>query len=174
MIVTSSVGFADKCRLLRNYGQRESYSSEILGQNSRLDELQAAILRVKLKRLEVWNRRRREIAAAYRTAFAELPISMQSEIGTSNYHLFAVISPERDRLRDHLRSLGIPTLVHYPVPLHRQKAFAELSPARCPNADALSSKLVSLPIHGCMPPSDVERVIDAVQRFFRKRPPVEE
>ncbi len=166
MIVTSSPAFAERCRLLRNYGQRQNYSSEILGQNSRLDEIQAAILRVKLKRLEGWNRRRREIASVYRAAFAELPLSMQAEAGTSNYHLFVVATAGRDQLQGHLRSLGIPATVHYPIPLHRQKAFAGLSPARCPNADLLCSRVLSLPIHACMPDSEVGQVIEAVQSFF--------
>jgi dTDP-4-amino-4,6-dideoxygalactose transaminase len=171
MIVTSSRSFADRCRLLRNYGQRENYASEILGQNSRLDEIQAAILRVKLKRLDSWNRRRREVAAAYREAFAELPITMQAETGKSNYHLFVIVSHERDRLRDHLRSEGIPALVHYPIPLHRQKAFAELTSSRCPNADHLCERVLSLPIHGSMSDGDTGRVIDAVKGFFRRRLP---
>jgi len=168
MIVTASSSIADRCRLLRNYGQRENYASEILGQNSRLDELHAAMLRVKLKRLDSWNRRRQRIAAVYRSAFSELPVTMQEETGTSNYHLFVIVTSERDRLREHLRSNHIPALVHYPIPLHRQKAFVEFSPARCPNADALCSRVLSLPIHGLMTDPEVERVIDAVKHFFRR------
>jgi dTDP-3-amino-3,4,6-trideoxy-alpha-D-glucose transaminase len=169
MIVTSSQSLADRCRLLRNYGQRESYSSEIIGRNSRLDEIHAAILQVKLKRLDSWNRRRAAIAAAYRSAFADLPLTMQAETGTSNYHLFVVVTSQRDRLKDHLRSLNIPSLVHYPISLPRQKAFADFSPARCPNADMICSRVLSLPIHGSMTDSEVERVIDGVRQFFPKR-----
>jgi dTDP-4-amino-4,6-dideoxygalactose transaminase len=168
MIVTSDRALTEHCRLLRNYGQKENYASETFGHNSRLDELQAAILRVKLKRLDSWIRRRRRIAAAYRQAFAELPLSMQAETGNSNYHLFVVVASERDRLRDHLKSLGIPTLIHYPIPLHRQKAFAGLPPAHCPNADALCSSVFSLPIHGSMSDADVDRVIAGVKTGFRK------
>jgi dTDP-4-amino-4,6-dideoxygalactose transaminase len=168
MIVTNDPALAERCRLMRNYGQKENYASETLGQNSRLDEIQAAILRVKLRRLDSWNRRRRRIAAAYRQAFAELPLSMQAETGNSNYHLFVVVTSDRERLRDHLKSLGIPTLVHYPFPLHRQKAFADFSPAHCPNADALCSTVLSLPIHGSMSDTEMNRVIEGVQEFFRK------
>jgi dTDP-3-amino-3,4,6-trideoxy-alpha-D-glucose transaminase len=167
MIVTSSTTLADRCRLLRNYGQRENYASEMIGRNSRLDEIHAAILQVKLKRLDSWNRRRGGIASAYRSAFAELPLTMQAETGTSNYHLFVVVTSQRDRLKDHLRSLEIPSLVHYPIPLPRQKAFLDFAPARCPNADMICSRVLSLPIHGSMTDSDVERVIDAVRHFFR-------
>src|SRR5262249_37034362 len=129
----------------------------------------AAILQLKLKRLDSWNRRRTQIAAAYRSAFADLPITMQAETGTSNYHLFVILAAQRDRVRDHLRSLGIPTLVHYPIPLPRQKAFWELSPARCPNADMVCSRVLSLPIHASMTDSEVERVIDAVQKCLARK-----
>jgi dTDP-4-amino-4,6-dideoxygalactose transaminase len=167
MIVTSDSSFAEKARLLRNYGEREHYASAILGQNSRLDEIHAAILRVKLRQLDHWNVRRRQIAAAYREAFQDLPLKMQAETGSSNYHLFVVVVPDRDRLRAHLASLDIPSLVHYPIPLHRQKAFTEFGPARCPNADILCSRVLSLPIHAAMKDADVEHVIDAVKSFFR-------
>lgn len=168
MIVTSDPEIAERSRLLRNYGQRENYSSEILGQNSRLDELHAAILRVKLRRLDQWNRRRRAIAAQYREAFRELPAGTQAETGQSNYHLFVVTTPQRDKLRAHLTSLDIPSLIHYPIPLHRQKAFAEFGPLRCPNADQLCSRVLSLPIHAHMSDGEVERVIESVLSFFKR------
>jgi dTDP-4-amino-4,6-dideoxygalactose transaminase len=133
-----------------------------------LDEIQAAILTVKLKMLDEWNRRRREIAAAYRAGFANLPMTLQAETGTSNYHLFAVMTAQRDSLRAHLRSLEIPTMIHYPIPLHRQKAFVHFTPARCPNADVLAARVLSLPIHACMSGPEVERVIEGVAGFFRR------
>jgi dTDP-4-amino-4,6-dideoxygalactose transaminase len=169
MLVTSDSGVAQQCRLLRNYGQREGYAAEMLGQNSRLDELHAAVLRIKLGKLDAWNRRRREIASIYRREFRDLPVRLQAETGASNYHLFVVTLPARDKLRSHLASLNIPALVHYPFPLHRQKAFAEFGPARCPNADLLCSRVLSLPIHAFMTGSDVERVVDGVKSFFRLR-----
>ena len=166
MIVTSDVAIAEKARLLRNYGQRENYSSQILGENSRLDELHAAILRVNLRKLDEWNRRRRAIALRYREAFQELPLGMQAETGKSNYHLFVVMTPERDKFRAYLEECEVPTLVHYPIPLHRQKAFAEFGPARCPHADQICSRVVSLPMHAFLSDVDVDRVIEAVRGFF--------
>jgi dTDP-4-amino-4,6-dideoxygalactose transaminase len=168
MIVTSNGAIADKARLLRNYGQRENYASEIPGVNSRLDELHAAILRVNLRKLDEWNRRRRSIASRYREAFQGLQLGIQAETGKSNYHLFVVTATERDKLRAYLDEYDVPTLIHYPIPLHRQKAFAEFGPARCPNADQLCSRLLSLPIHAFLSDVDVERVIDAVRGFFRR------
>ena len=132
------------------------------------DELHAAILRVKLRRLDEWNNRRRAIAANYREAFRQLPLGMQAETGSSNYHLFVVTSPRRDKLRAHLADLQIPALIHYPIPLHRQRAFCEFGPARCPNADLLCSRVLSLPIHAFMSDVDVERVIDGVRGFLRR------
>jgi dTDP-4-amino-4,6-dideoxygalactose transaminase len=168
MIVTSDRSIATLAGLTRNYGQRENYSSEIPGDNSRLDELQAAILRVKLKKLDAWNARRREIAAAYRAAFVEMPLTMQRETGRSNYHLFVVATSARDALRQHLQSQGIPSAIHYPIPLPRQKAFAELSTGSgsYPNADRLCSQVLSLPIHASLADHEVGRVVAAVQSFF--------
>ncbi|PYS51361.1 MAG: erythromycin biosynthesis sensory transduction protein eryC1 [Acidobacteria bacterium] len=166
MIVTSDAAIAERSRLLRNYGQREHLSSEILGRNSRLDELHAAVLRVKLRTLDQWNRRRREIARIYRKALGELPLGMQAETGESNYHLFVITTAERDKLRAHLASRGIPALVHYPIPLHRQKAFREFSPEPCPHADLLCSRVLSLPIHAFLSNGEAERVIDGVRSFF--------
>jgi dTDP-3-amino-3,4,6-trideoxy-alpha-D-glucose transaminase len=167
MIVTSDHAIANECRLTRNYGQRENYSSETFGGNSRLDELHAAILRVKLRRLDHWNSRRRAIARKYRAAFGDLPIGLQAETGSSNYHLFVITSPQRDQLRVHLQEMEIPTLVHYPQPLHRQKAFAGFQPGHCPNADVFCSRVLSLPMHAFLTDVEVDRVIEAVRGFFK-------
>jgi dTDP-4-amino-4,6-dideoxygalactose transaminase len=166
MVVTSDSNIAKQSRLLRNYGQHENYASDILGQNSRLDEIHAAILQVKLRKLEQWNSLRRAVAARYRAAFRELPVGLQAETGSSNYHLFVITTPQRDKLRAHLAELNIPTLVHYPIPLHRQKAFTEFSPARCPTADLLCSRVLSLPMHAFLSDGEMNRVIEAVTEFF--------
>jgi len=169
MLVTSDATIAEASRLLRNYGQRENYSSKILGENSRLDELHAAILRLNLRRLDEWNGRRRAIAEKYREAFRELPIGLQAQTGKSNAHLFVVTTAHRDRFRSYLDECGVPTSTHYPVPLHRQKAFAEFRPARCPNADLLCSRVLSLPMHAFLSDADVDRVIEGVHEFFKRR-----
>jgi dTDP-4-amino-4,6-dideoxygalactose transaminase len=170
MILTSSAEIAERARLIRNYGQRENYSSEVLGDNSRLDELHAAILRVKLKRLDAWNRKRRDIAAIYRQAFADMPLAVQKETGKSNYHLFVISSPEREALKRYLSERNIPTSVHYPIPLPRQEAFAEFrtaSSGRCPNADHLCARVLSLPIHPFLASHEVDHVVEEVQSFFK-------
>jgi dTDP-4-amino-4,6-dideoxygalactose transaminase len=174
MIVTSNAEVARKARLLRNYGSRENYASEIPGDNSRLDELQAAILRVKLKQLDVWNARRRSIAERYREGLADLSLKMQKVTGRSNYHLFVVASAHRDALQSHLAANDIPAVVHYPIPLPRLKAFAELRSLRsghCPNADEFCSRVVSLPMHPSLAAHDVDRIVSEVReahaRFSR-------
>jgi dTDP-4-amino-4,6-dideoxygalactose transaminase len=167
MVVTSDPDIAKQSRLLRNYGQRENYSSEVLGQNSRLDEIHAAILQIKLRNLDEWNSRRRAVAAKYGAAFRDLPLRLQAETGSSNYHLFAVTLHERDKLRSHLAGKNIPTLVHYPLPLHRQKAFAQFGAASCPKADLLCSSVVSLPMHAFLSHTEVDQVIDGVRSFFK-------
>ena len=169
MLVTSDAAIAERARLLRNYGQRENFSCEMVGHNSRLDELHAAILRVALKSLNDWNRRRREIAAIYREEFKNLPITMQAQTGNSNYHIFAITVVDRDKLRAHLAEKNIPTLIHYPLPLHRQKAFAEFNPSRCPNADVLCSRVLSLPMHAFLTDGEVARVIEGVSSFYKRR-----
>ena len=169
ILVTSDSTVAEKARLLRNYGQRENYSSEILGDNSRLDELHAAILQVQLRKLDDWNRRRRTIAVRYREGLHELPLGMQAETGKSNYHLFVITTAHREKLRAYLSEKDIPTLIHYPIPLHRQAAFAEFSPDRCPNADQICSRVLSLPMHAFLSDSDADKVIEAIREFFRRQ-----
>ena len=131
--------------------------------------LHAAILRVKLRKLDQWNNRRRAVAARYREAFRELPLGLQAETGSSNYHLFVITSPQRDKLRAHLAELNIPTLIHYPIPLHRQKAFAEFAPARCPNADLSVLAGFKLADACISERREVDRVIEGVPGFCRIR-----
>ena len=95
-----------------------------------------------------------------------MPVQMQRETGDSNYHLFVLATPERDRLRRHLASRDIPVHVHYPVPLHRQTAFAGFMPAPCPNADRVCATVLSLPIHAFMKDTDVAAVVGGVRSFF--------
>jgi dTDP-4-amino-4,6-dideoxygalactose transaminase len=174
MVVTSNNEIARQARLMRNYGQRENYSSEILGDNSRLDELQAAILRLKLKHLDAWNTRRRHFASMYHEGLSGLPLKMQKETGRSNYHLFVIVTPHRDEVQAHLAANDIPTAIHYPFALPRQKAFADFRTSRsgrCPHADEFCGRVLSLPMHPALTSQEVERVIEEIRsahaRFSR-------
>ncbi|MBI3002055.1 MAG: DegT/DnrJ/EryC1/StrS family aminotransferase [candidate division NC10 bacterium] len=128
MLVTSDAGLAARVRRLRNPGARERYRHEEVGFNSRLDELQAAILRVKLRHLDRWTERRRRIAAAYRAALADTPLTLPVEPAGCRhvYHQYTVRAPERDRFHQALNAAGIGSMIYYPVPLHRQPAYAAL------------------------------------------------
>ena len=168
MIVTRDRELARKVRLLRNYDQRDSYVSETPGVNSRLDELQAALLRVKLIRMESWNRRRRDIAAIYRKGLEDLPVALQGETGSSNCHLFVAVTDRRDELRPFLASRDIPTRIHYPLALNQQNAFRSFDPQPCPNAERLCANVFSLPMHAHIRTADAHHVVRSVRDFFEQ------
>jgi dTDP-4-amino-4,6-dideoxygalactose transaminase len=169
-VVTDDAEIAERLRMLRNYGERERYYHEMPGFNSRLDEIQAAILQVKLRHLDADNRARRERAAAYRDGLAGLPIELPHETARaqSNYHLFVIRTPERDRLQAFLGDEGIGTLLHYPVPIHRQPAYHDLGygAGAFPVAEKACNEVISLPLYPELSLEAVERVADAVRRFF--------
>ena len=172
-VVTNDPALAERVRLLREYGWAERYVSHIRGLNSRLDELQAAILRVKLRRLEAWNERRRQIAAMYREHLAdvasrgELVLPEEPEDVRHVYHLYVVRHPRRDALRRFLEERGIGTLIHYPVPVHLQPAYADLGyPAgSLPVTEAISREVVSLPMYPELADEEVRMVSEALCAF---------
>lgn len=146
-IVTSDPSLVERCRRLRNYGSQKKYYHDELGVNSRLDELQAAFLRVKLKRLEEWNRRRVKIAAIYRDKLRTTPLTLPLERkgAQSAWHLYVVLSDERDALRAFLSSHGVETGIHYPVAPADQPCF-ENKIARSLQAQSWADRVLSLPI----------------------------
>ena len=149
MLTTDDDDIAAACRTMANHGTTVKYFHDTIGVNSRLDALQAAILRVKLPHLDRWNAERRAAAAVYGELLAGLPLDLPvvREYGESVYHLYIVASPERDRLMEELRSAGIGTAAYYPVPLHRQEAFAHLGHAEgsLPVAEAACPQTFALP-----------------------------
>jgi dTDP-3-amino-3,4,6-trideoxy-alpha-D-glucose transaminase len=156
-------------RSLRNYGSTEKYVHDEIGWNSRLDELQAALLSVKLRHLAGHNARRREVAARYDAALDGSPLvrPVAPAWGTSVWHLYVVRTPHRDALREHLGARGIGTGIHYPVPPHRQPAFAGSPLARLhlPAADLIAQESLSLPMGPHLTEDQQERVIEAVRTF---------
>jgi len=169
-IVTQDPELADRVRLLRSHGENPRYHHRIVGTTARLDAIQAALLRRKLSRLDVWNDGRRRLGAALRDGLAstsvELP-SLASDGGDHVYHLFVVRSGAREALREHLVARGVSTAVHYPFPIHRTEAYAHLGlgPGSLPVAEDLAERIVSLPLFPAMSDDDVARVIDAVNDF---------
>jgi dTDP-4-amino-4,6-dideoxygalactose transaminase len=162
-VTTDDDALAQRLRMLRNYGSQEKYVHAIAGTNSRLDELQAAILSVKLEHLDEANARRSALAHRYRDRLGPLALDVMPW-STHAWHLFVVRHPDRDALRRHLDAHGIQTLVHYPIPPHRQGAYAGHRGV-FPVADALAGEVLSLPLGPHLRPDDVERVSDAVVGF---------
>jgi len=166
-ITTNDDALAEQLRVLRNYGSRVKYVNDVQGWNSRLDPLQAAVLRVKLAHLDDWNARRRAIAARYLDGLRDAGVALPEvpEWAEPAWHLFVVRSERRDALQARLGEAGIGTLIHYPLPPHRQQAYAELafSADAFPIANRLADQLLSLPIGPHQPEAATAAVIDAVR-----------
>lgn len=163
-ITTNDDALADRLRALRNYGSAEKYVNEYVGHNSRLDELQAAILSAKLPSLETENKRRQTLARLYLTGITNPDVSLPPADGTDQdvWHLFVVRHPRRDVLRAHLRERGISTDVHYPIPPHHQQAYAQFAHLSLPISEQLHREIVSLPLNPTLTDGDVQYIIDAV------------
>lgn len=165
-VVTRDPQLASRVRRLRNGGQTSRYHHEEAGANSRLDELQAAILRARLRYLGGWTARRRTIAKHYRDALAGAAIAVPREFDPGHvYHLFPVLTPHRAAFQAHLTGCGVETLIHYPVPIPHQPALAPTKPATCPIADRVCSEVVSLPMYPALSESDVAAVVEAARSF---------
>jgi len=149
-VVTNDADLAERVRVLRNYGSRVKYHNEVKGFNSRLDELQAALLRVKLPVLDAWNERRRAAAARYLDGLAgsELGLPYVPKWAEPVWHLFVVRHPQRDALQQRLQQAGIGTMIHYPIPPHLQPAYAELGygAGAFPISEAIHREVLSLPM----------------------------
>src|SRR5215831_2407179 len=165
-ITTNDTEIEDRIRVLRNYGSRKKYMNEIRGLNSRLDPLQAAVLRVKLKHLDEWNKARRAIAARYLEGLTgrDLVLPFVPDWADPVWHLFVVRNGMRDKLQQRLNEAGIDTLIHYPIPPHLQGAYADLAIVKgaLPVAERIHEEVLSLPIFPSMTFEQVNRVIDAV------------
>ena len=162
-ITVNDAGLAARLRRLRNGGQTGKYEHGEFGVNSRLDEMQAAILRARLAWLPKWTTKRRQLAAEYRSALAGADVLVPPECDPGHvYHLFPVLSERRDALRAELHARGVETLVHYPLPITRQPALAGERPAECPVADRICSQVFSLPLHQGMTRETVQTIAAAL------------
>ncbi|MFZ3122422.1 MAG: DegT/DnrJ/EryC1/StrS family aminotransferase [Thermodesulfovibrionales bacterium] len=171
-IVTDNEYLYNRMLKLRNYGQEKRYHHIIKGINSRLDELQAAILRVKLGYLDLWNNRRREIAESYKKGLSGYPVNFQLVPGDNYHHVYhqIVIScDKRDDLIDYLTKRGIQTLIHYPIPVHLQEAYADMGyrEGDFPVAEHLCKRILSLPIYPQLKKEEVDFVIGKIREFFQ-------
>ncbi|AFL87548.1 putative PLP-dependent enzyme possibly involved in cell wall biogenesis [Terriglobus roseus DSM 18391] len=169
MIVTASAEVASSLKMLRAHGSRKKYRSETLGWNSRLDEIQAAILRVKLPYLDQWNRARREHAVRYSDALGQLDevvLPIVAPRCSHVFHQYTIRVPERDRVQAALKELGVESAVHYPIPLHLQPMYRSLGyqQGSLPEAEKAAREVLSLPIYPDLEESEVNRVVRAVKQ----------
>ncbi len=158
----------ERVRALRQYGWQRRYVSDEPGYNSRLDELQAALLRVKLRRLEAWNRQRQALAARYDELLADCAVTTPVVTPGNHhvYHLYVVRSPQRDALQAHLERCGIATAIHYPMPVHQQPAYKRLAPpSSLPETERAAAEILSLPLYPQMPNEHVKQVAQSVRQF---------
>ncbi|MCI0556360.1 MAG: DegT/DnrJ/EryC1/StrS family aminotransferase [Anaerolineae bacterium] len=169
-VTTNDAQLADKIRVLRNYGSRTKYFNEVKGHNSRLDPLQAALLRVKLKYLDLWNERRQNIANFYLTALQGLGGLVLPKIASGSthvWHLFVVAHQQRDELQRHLEQKGISTLIHYPVPPHLSEAYADTgyNAGDFPISERIARSVLSIPIGPHLTHEEAGYVADVVGQF---------
>jgi dTDP-4-amino-4,6-dideoxygalactose transaminase len=169
LVATDDPALAERVRLLREYGWAERYVSHLAGWNSRLDELQAAVLRVKLRTLDAGNAARAGLAAQYDAGLAGSRLRLPARRPQTEhvYHLYVVRGPHRDRLQAHLKAHGVGSLVHYPVPVHQQPAYQGRLPggAALPVTEQAAREVLSLPMYPELNPADVETIIAAVRSF---------
>ena len=169
-VTTSSAELAGKARALRHYGQTEPHHHQLLGMNSRLDELQAAILRVRLQHLTGWTKRRREIAKMYHAGIHNPQVRLlppPAEVERHVYHLFVITCQQRDALQSHLKAQGVESLIHYPFPVHKLEVCRSLpqDPLGLKHTERHAASCLSLPCHPGLTEENIERVIQAVNSF---------
>lgn len=168
-VTTQDPELAERIRRLRNYGEERRYIHTVRGFNSRLDELQAALLRVKLRHLDDWNDRRRGIAVRYGAAIRHPEVRLPETAPWARhvFHLFVIRANRRDALREYLLAREIGTQIHYPLPIYRQEAYAHLGVAEgaCPEAERAAAEVLSLPLYPELTDAQVEAVVEAVNHF---------
>ncbi|HMS41663.1 MAG TPA: DegT/DnrJ/EryC1/StrS family aminotransferase [Pyrinomonadaceae bacterium] len=165
-VVSNDSEILRKIKILRQGGHFDNFQTEIEGRNSRLDEMQAAFLRVTLKKLDGWNARRKKNAKIYNEAFQnilETPVCENSD--SHVYHLYVIKSAKRERLIKHLETQKVSTMIHYPFLLHEQKLFRQISQKSLPNAEKIGKEIVSLPLNPHLTDEEIEIVIEAVKSF---------
>jgi dTDP-4-amino-4,6-dideoxygalactose transaminase len=170
MILTNDEKIAEKLYSLRNYGQKNRYIHQYKGLNSRLDEIQAAILRVKLKYLDEWNEKRRKIAKQYNEFLKDTEIICPKEASYAKhiYHLYVIRSRKRDKLQSFLETKGISTLIHYPIPIHLQEAYSELELPKgsLPVTEKMCKQILTLPIFPELSENQIQEIGNSINTFL--------
>jgi len=169
-VTTNNLALTNKIRLLRNYGSQQKYYNDVLGHNSRLDELQAAVLGVTLPFLSTWTTQRQQLATWYNYYLADIPTLQLPKVhpeATHVYHLYVIHTPHRDALQQYLANQGIATMIHYPVPPHRQFAYQNLELRQpLPIAEKLAATSLSLPLWPGMTEAQISRVANTIRAYY--------
>jgi dTDP-4-amino-4,6-dideoxygalactose transaminase len=156
-------------KMLRDHGQSQKGHYALLGYNDRMEGIQGAVLRVKLRHLDTWNAARRERAAEYRRLLANADVALPEEMayGTPNYHLFPIFTPRRDALQNHLKAAGVSTGIHYPIPVHLQPAYHDLGyrVGDLPHSERASQETLSLPMYAELPWEALSMIARSIRQF---------
>jgi dTDP-4-amino-4,6-dideoxygalactose transaminase len=172
-VTTDDDQLADRVRLLRNYGSRRKYENEVIGYNSRLDDLQATVLRIKLRHLDEWNQRRSALAKRLSEDLAELELTLPvvPDYADPVWHLFVVRSAKRDQLLKDLENSGVATQIHYPIPPHMQQAYSGLGfkEGAFPISELIHSQVLSLPMGPHLDECQIDRVVNSVRHAVSNR-----
>lgn len=163
LVVTNNDELADKLKMLRNYGMKKQYRSLIRGFNSRLDELQAAVLDVKLKKLDEWNQKRRRNARIYDELLVNVVKPVEKMYSKHVYHLYVIRCTNRENMQQKLSNAGINTLIHYPVPIHWQEAFKEFKSVCLPITEKYSKEILSLPMYPELMEEQIHYIADSMK-----------
>jgi dTDP-4-amino-4,6-dideoxygalactose transaminase len=167
-VTTNDASLAERLRTLRDHGSRERYRHDLIGLNARMDEIQAAVLRVKLPHLDAWNDGRRALAAAYDAALEGTPIEVPAAVEATRhvYHHYAILTPRRDELLEYLRARGVGAGIHYPIPCHVQSAVShDAAPPSLPMAERIAARVLSLPLYPELTEAQVSEVAGYVREF---------
>ncbi len=172
IVVTDSEVIYNKLIMLRNYGQSDKHAHDIEGFNSRLDEVQAKLLSIKLTHLDNWNEKRRRNADIYKKGLRDLPVILPDEAPWAYhvYHLFVIRSKERDDLRKYLSECGVTTLIHYPTPIHLQKVYRSLGLriGSFPIAESVAKEIISLPMYPSLTEEEIVYICRCIRKFYTK------
>lgn len=169
-IVTNNKSLAKKVSMMRNYGQKQKYDHKMIAWNRRLDNLQAAILRVKLRHLREWTKARRKNAKLYSNLLKDTPVVTPEDTNGHVYHLYVIRTERRDELAEFLNSKGVSTGLHYPIPIHMQKAYSDLKYKKgdFPVTERLSKEILSLPMFAELSEKDIGYVVKNIKDFFEE------
>ncbi|MDP0590108.1 MAG: DegT/DnrJ/EryC1/StrS family aminotransferase [Candidatus Endonucleobacter bathymodioli] len=167
-VMTNDDAIADKVRQLRNYGSSVKYQHDIIGFNSRLDEMQAAFLRVKLDMLNDWNISRRDVAVQYSERLSDcegITLPAVPDFAEPVWHLYVIQTQQRDALQAYLSERGVATVIHYPIPPHKQLCYLDFAETELPLADMLADEVLSIPMSPVLAPSEIDCIVNAVRSF---------